>query len=220
MTIKAAFFDLDGTLIDSEMLWIDSYMEVLSSLGLELNREIAIHRVHGRSFKELYATTCLDRHDFCLSLEEMEKRMRKSFVQFRQKKNIVIDSSVKKLIELAEHCFIAIVSGSPRQDIFSALKLMKVEQYVEYVVGAEDYRKGKPDPEGYLKAMAYKNLQPQECLVFEDSKAGIRAAKAAGMQCIALTVCNHFNADLSEADKIVSDLSEINLDELTVEMIL
>ena len=215
MTIKAALFDLDGTLIDSEILWIDSYMEVLSSLGFVVNREFAISQVHGKSFKDLYNLTCSRFLNFNLSLVDMENRMRKNFIQFKRERNIIIRSSVNKLIELAKDYYIAIVSGSTRADIFTAIDLMKINEHVEYVVGAEDCQRGKPDPEGYLKAMNYKGLQPNECLVFEDSKIGISAAKAAGMHCVALTICNHFNTDQTQADKIVSDLNQVRLEEFT-----
>ena len=211
MAIKAILFDLDGTLIDSEILWIEAYTKVLESLGLISDREWVISQVHGKSFKDLYRHTLASHPSFHLSLRETEHQMREFFLRLTEERDIVIHSSVKKLKALAKDYFIAIVSGSARKDIFAAMDLMGIKTWVDYVVGAEDCHRGKPDPEGYLKAMRYRQLRPQECLVFEDSSAGIKAAKTAGMHCVALTVCNHFNNDVRGADLIVDDLNKVNM---------
>lgn len=75
----------------------------------------------------------------------------------------------------------AIVSGSPRDSITRTLNALRVADAFETVVGAEDYKHGKPDPEPFLTAAARLGVRAEACLVFEDADAGIAAAEAAGM---------------------------------------
>jgi len=78
----------------------------------------------------------------------------------------------------------AIVSGSPRDSIRRTLTTLNLLSYFPVIVGAEDYKQGKPNPEPFLTAATRLNVEPIDCLVFEDADAGIRAAEAAGMQWI------------------------------------
>jgi len=77
---------------------------------------------------------------------------------------------------------LAIVSGSPRHSVERTLKTLQLTDKFQVLVCAEDYSKGKPDPEPFLLAAKLLNVEPAKCLVFEDADAGIAAAKAAGMQ--------------------------------------
>ena len=77
---------------------------------------------------------------------------------------------------------LAIVSGSPRASIIHTLTLLKLLDYFAVLVGAEDYKRGKPAPDPFLTAAARLSIPAQDCLVFEDADAGIAAAQAAGMQ--------------------------------------
>ena len=78
-------------------------------------------------------------------------------------------------------------------------------------ITAEQVRKGKPDPEGYLAGATRLGLSGPACLVFEDAPPGVAAAKAAGMQVIAV-LTTHDPAALSTADIQVADLSEVILE--------
>lgn len=213
MSIKAVLFDLDGTLIDSEQLWIKSYVEMLISLGIAMDYETAKFQLYGRSSKDLYEFTLGQHEHFPYNEKKMEESMRSAFVKLREKQDIIIHSSLNKLKQLSKHYYIAIVSGSPKPDIYSALTLMNIKEDIQFIVSSEDCVKGKPDPEGYLKAMTQGHFKAEECLVFEDSLAGVKAAKAAGMFCVALKTYNHFNEDLSLADQVVTDLNLVDVND-------
>jgi HAD superfamily hydrolase (TIGR01509 family) len=77
---------------------------------------------------------------------------------------------------------LAIVSGSPRDTIEKTLKALDLTDKFDVIVGAEDYSKGKPDPEPFLTAAKLLGVAPETCLVFEDADAGIASAEAAGMK--------------------------------------
>ncbi len=76
----------------------------------------------------------------------------------------------------------AIVSGSPRTSIVDTLTRLGLLDLFPVLVGAEDYARGKPDPEPFLTAASRLGVAPADCLVFEDAEAGIASARAAGMQ--------------------------------------
>ena len=76
---------------------------------------------------------------------------------------------------------LAIVSGSPRHTVELTLATLHLRDCFDVVICAEDYTRGKPDPEPFLKAASELKVDPAACLVFEDADAGIAAAKAAGM---------------------------------------
>jgi sugar-phosphatase len=76
------------------------------------------------------------------------------------------------------------------------------------IVAGGDVRAGKPDPEGYRRASDELAVPPSRCVVFEDSPAGLAAARSAGMYCVAVAT-THPRSELGEADRIVSDLTEV-----------
>jgi sugar-phosphatase len=87
---------------------------------------------------------------------------------------------------------------------------MELDGHVNFVTGADDYANSKPAPDGYLHAASMLGVDPAECLVFEDSIAGIRSARAAGMQVIAVT----FRSNVSAGELQLADDAITNFDEL------
>ncbi len=88
---------------------------------------------------------------------------------------------------------------------------MGIEEHVTYYAGADDYGEPKPAPDGFVKAAEALQIRPQNCLVFEDSIAGIRAAKTAGMRVVAVTFRSNDVSQATElADLAVTDFSELD----------
>jgi len=105
---------------------------------------------------------------------------------------------------------VAIVSGSTRRQVAAAIELMAIEDHLQFYLGSEDYPYGKPDPSCFLLAARRLGVAPDRCLVFEDSTAGVRAAKAAGMRCIALYRPGHHAQNLTGADEVLTDLADFD----------
>ena len=89
---------------------------------------------------------------------------------------------------------------------------MGVEDVVRLFLGTEDYAEGKPDPACFLLAARMLAVPPESCLVFEDSAAGVIAAKAATMTCVALQRPGRPAQDVSLADEVLSDLADFRLE--------
>ena len=105
-----------------------------------------------------------------------------------------------------------IVSGNGRRDVAEAVAYLGIEKYIRFFLGCEDYSPGKPDPSGFLLAASRVDVSPRQCLVFEDSGVGVQAAKKAGMACVALWRRKAPARELSEADEVLEDLAQFDLD--------
>lgn len=142
----------------------------------------------------------------------IEEEMRQEFLQLRSRLDVRIHSSIALLRRLAADYPVAIVSGSPRHDIRHALEQEGLADCVRFYLGAEDYPRGKPDPAPYTTAAERLGVHAADCLVFEDSSAGVCSAKAAGMTVVALQRDEAPDQDLSEADEVLTDLADFDLD--------
>jgi len=126
--------------------------------------------------------------------------------------DVRIKSSIELLKKLSRDYSVCIVSGSARKDVEDGIALMGIDSHLQFYLTNEDYSVGKPDPACYLLAADKLQLSPEHCLVFEDSAAGIAAAKDAGMYCIALQRKGAPQQDTSGADEVLDNLADFNLE--------
>lgn len=110
----------------------------------------------------------------------------------------------------------AIGSSAPRGNLELILKLTGIGKYMQAMVGMEDTQRGKPDPQVFLIGAEKLKIQPQNSVVVEDAIAGVQAAKAGGMKCIAVSFVGHHSEEKLKsagADRIVKTLSELDGDD-------
>ena len=119
---------------------------------------------------------------------------------------------VKKAAALAP-C--AIVSGSPRHDVVAAARTCGIDGLVSLYLGAGDYAEGKPSPCSYLRAAELLGVEPERCVVVEDSTVGVAAGAAAGMKVIALDRRSDVPQDFTPATWRFADLSQISPEDLS-----
>jgi beta-phosphoglucomutase len=116
----------------------------------------------------------------------------------------------------------AIGSSAPAENLALLLELTGTRRYFGAVVTGDDVRRGKPDPEVFLTAAEKMGVDPLRCVVFEDAVAGVEAARAGGMRCIAVTFVGHHSADkLREAgaDLVVGSLDEVTVEQVSAMMV-
>ena len=205
--IKAAIFDLDGTLVDSEVLWVSAAEGYLADLGHSISHEEALGIIYGRSWLAIYDDIITRFPEIDVSIDEMEEALRAYMLDLQDGRDIIISGSVKLLKRLAREMPVCIVSGSSVNDVVRFVEMLDVASDLEFVLGAEDYSAGKPDPAGFLLAAEKLNVDPRDCVVFEDSEAGVTAAKAAGMRAVALVRQGCPRQNVAAADLIVDDLA-------------
>ncbi len=213
--IKAFVFDLDGTLIDSEVVWVDSLQQLLKSRGYNIAYDQALDIVYGKAWAAVHAGVNERFEGLYPDIKQMEKDMHEVFNSLCGSRDILIHTSVDLLHRLARDYPVAIVTGAPRSELEEGLQRMAIGQSLAFTMSNEDYNPGKPDPTCFRLAAKKLNLAPHHCLVFEDSTAGIEAAKRAGMACVALQRPGRPPQDVSSADEILDDLAKFDIPKWT-----
>ena len=216
MKPAAFFFDLDGTLVDTETPWTLAIAAFLADRGVSAPVAELAPLVCGRSWYDIHAQ--LHRRYGALPPADPAtdaKALRPYYDRVvTDPKSVVIPSSVAFLRKVASFAPVAIVSGSPRADVWDLARTCDVAFQLQFVLGTEDYTRGKPAPDCFLKAASMLEVDASECVVVEDSTAGVRAGRAAGMQVLALNRNRLVPQDFTGATWLVGDLSEIDVNEV------
>ncbi|WP_019616937.1 HAD-IA family hydrolase [Psychromonas ossibalaenae] len=190
---KNFIFDVDATLVDTEVV-IENIWKIWSeAAGVEFS-EIQRH-IHGRKIGE---TLSLVNASFAnIEQEELVKKIASQ----QMTKATPIPGALDFIEQLVFDSW-AIATSGPLEVARTSLT---ASGFVlpEVMVCAEDVERGKPDPMPFLLAAERLGVQPNECVVFEDSPAGVKSAKEAGCFTIAL-LTTHTESDLKDADLIVS----------------
>ncbi len=208
MAIRAMIFDLDGTLVQTERLKALSYakaaLELCPNQLTEASVVAAFGEVVGRSRREV-AKSLIDRFDLEAAAGERMVEFGVSapwqaFVQVRlgHYEAMLADPQVlrenqwqhnRALLEGARRadCKVALATMSVCSQTQRVLEILELTEAFDFVASRDDVEHGKPDPEIYELVAAELRVDPRSCLVIEDSPAGVEAAVAAGMWCIAVT---------------------------------
>lgn len=181
----AVIFDLDGTLVDSMWIWEQIDKDFLKERGHELPEDLQ-KDIEGSSFSETahYFKTRFNLVEDVETIKNIWIEMSKTFYadQIKLKKGIqeLLDLLKEKGIKMG------IATSNSRTLAEEVLRRNNIEDYFEVLVTSCDVKKGKPEPDVFLKAAEMMDVLPENCLVFEDTHAGVLAGKSAGMDVIAI----------------------------------
>jgi beta-phosphoglucomutase-like phosphatase (HAD superfamily) len=182
---------------------------------VNLSPAAATELVLGRSWPDIFAEIRRRYPHAYATREEMEAITVPLYHEYGSRRDIRIHSSIELLRRLAATGPTVIVSGSTRNRIAESIELMEIGDLVPFFIGSEDYPRGKPAPDCFLLAAARLGVPANRCLVFEDSPAGVAAAKAAGMVCVALH--RQSTQPPAGADLILGDLADFTFARLSAE---
>ena len=199
-------WDNDGVLVDTEQWYFAATREALAELGVDLPMDIYQQiMIQGRSSWELalQAGVHPDR------VQHGQERRDALYQAHLRTENLRIEGVLEVLAELAQHYQMAIVTTCKRRDFELIHRNPDLLQFMQFVLVREDYMESKPHPEPYLTALQKFSAAPQQALVIEDSERGLRAARAAGIDCA--VVDYHFTRshDFSAAQYRLHKLAQL-----------
>lgn len=185
-TLEAAIFDMDGVLIDSEPLWRDVEAEVFSRVGVHLTPGM-LRRTMGMRIGEV-VDHWFERHPWeGVGRPEVADRIIDGVADAIRDRGILMDGAREAVAFFEDHGLrLALASSSSPRLIEAALEATELVGRFEAVRSAEADEHGKPHPAVFLGAAAALGVDPARCVAIEDSPAGVRSAKAAGMVCVAV----------------------------------
>lgn len=191
--IKAAIFDMDGLLIDSEPIWTEAATQVMQKVNFELTHALKLQTT-GLSIKLFL--------EFCYKIQPWytptSQELEKEILEYAHKNILTHAVAMPGAIELvkklkAQGLKLAVASASHMELIEGVLERLNITEYFDIWHSGELEEFTKPHPAVYLTTAAKLGVKPEECIAFEDSFAGLRSAHAAGMITISVPALEVFN---------------------------
>lgn len=199
-------FDHDGVLVDTEPWYYEATRLHIARLGVALKlpeylADMALGRASWERARALGAT------DAEISAGREARNL--DYQRFLREQDIEIPGVLDALAVLGEQFAMAIVTTARREDFELIHQDRDIVQHMDFVLASGDYPRAKPAPDPYLAALDRYSAEPAEAIVVEDSERGLRAAVAAGIDCV--VVENEFvrGQDFSTASHRISSLAEL-----------
>jgi beta-phosphoglucomutase family hydrolase len=207
---RALIFDMDGVLVDSEPLHLRSYQTVLSDYGIKYT-EADNQEFLGRKDYDC-AAALIARFQLPVSAAQILSRKEEVLAELFQQ-TTEARPGVKRILAIASQLGLrlAVASMATSRAINIVVENLGIKQYFQTLTSGEEVQNGKPAPDIFQLAAKRLGISANNCLVIEDTINGIRAAKSAGMQCVAIPCQATQYQDHSEADLRLTSLNELNI---------
>ena len=207
--IRACIFDMDGVLIDTEPVWRRVEREVFARVGIELSDE-QLTETWGMRITEVVEHWYRSRQWNGVRPQAVAAAIVREMVIHVRDQGLAMPGAVEAVTAVRDAGLrVAIASSSSRALIDAVIATLGIGDRIDVACSADDERLGKPDSAVFRSAARALDVLPEECMVFEDSPIGVRAAKAAGCYCVALNGAQPQAADLTAADRTIGSLLEV-----------
>jgi beta-phosphoglucomutase len=212
MTTPAIIWDVDGTLVDTAEQHFRAWGRLAAEIGKPFTRADFAATFGMRNPEIIRKLFFPDADDArCAELGQQKEDLYRASV--REEGTRLLPGVAKLLDAFAAAGWPqAVGSSAPPGNLELLLGLTDTQRYFAAVVTGDDVRRGKPDPEVFLTAALKLRVEPSRCVVFEDAVAGVEAAKAGGMGCVAVTFVGHHPTEklrAAGADLVVESLEEV-----------
>ncbi len=209
---KAVIWDMDGVIADTAPYHFRAWQGVFRQRGVSFT-ENDFRRNFGQRNDTIIRNT-LGNDLLASEIDAIATEKEESFRQGVKYHVKSLPGAIELLKSLGEHGFSqALGSSAPIENILLVTQELGIEGFFQVIVSGRGVKEGKPSPQGFLLAAEKLGAKPQNCVVIEDSIAGVTAAKRGGMCCLAVTNTNP-RAELAEADLVVDTLEEVTINDL------
>lgn len=211
MEIKAVLFDMDGLMVDTESLSTEAFINSAKAQGYNMTKEETL-KVLGFTKANIYQFWI----DYFQGTNVDGKKLVDDHYEYIENVSYTVGPEKMPYVEellkyLRENNYkIAVASSSDTADIKNNLEKTKLEKYIDEIASGAEVENGKPAPDVFLLAAKRLGVDPKDCLILEDSKAGIKAGKASGA--MVFMVPDMFTVDKEcedTADRILTNLGEV-----------
>jgi beta-phosphoglucomutase len=207
--IQAVIWDLDGVIIDSADEHRRAWQRLAREEGIVMT-DADFWATFGKRNDDIFATLWGNLPPE--RVKELSDRKEKYFRELISESAAPLPGAIELMRGLHDVGFAqALASSTPVENINLIAEVLGLKRYLSILVSGETVARGKPAPDIFLKAAAELHMDPTVCLVIEDAVAGVEAAHAAGMRCIAVAG-NRDLPDLRKADLMVKDLTEVDVE--------
>ena len=211
MEIKAVLFDMDGLMVDTESLSTEAFINSAKAQGYNMTKEETL-KVLGFTKANIYQFWI----DYFQGTNVDGKKLVDDHYEYIENVLYTVGPEKMPYVEellkyLRENNYkIAVASSSDTADIKNNLEKTKLEKYIDEIASGAEVENGKPAPDVFLLAAERLDVDPKDCLILEDSKAGVKAGKASGA--MVFIVPDMFTVDKEcedTADRILTNLGEV-----------
>lgn len=207
--MKALIFDMDGVILNSEPINTKVCVNILKKNGINVNSEYfdkylgIANPIMWEDIKKEY--------EINKSVNEIIEIQEKATFEIMKNGDILESPNLKEFLSMLKNNNIpcAIASSSPQELINIIVDKLEIKEYLQFWISAENFNTSKPDPKIFIETAKRLGIEPKDIIVIEDSENGIKAAKRAGMKCIAYSKHHIGTPNMSEADYVINDFSEI-----------
>jgi beta-phosphoglucomutase family hydrolase len=204
---QAVIFDMDGVLTDSEPLYHQGLNEVLREFGLEMTEE-EHNELLGATVEATW-DAIFEKHSPPKSYEECVARYDRAMVRLLSLPREPLPGVRETLAELRRRRIpLALASSSWPNWVAALLRSTGLEGFFDITVSSTAVKNGKPAPDIFLYTAERLGVQPEQCIVIEDSRSGVKAGKAAGMYVIQMRAASTALPPLLEADLVLDSLED------------
>jgi len=209
--MQAFIFDMDGVIVDTELVHMRAEMDTAEAFGIKLTHEELIP-YQGSSDEQLFGDI-IKKRQLDIALEKICAYKKDLFNRTMREQGATPIEGILDLINEAARSELktAIASSSTPDFIDFVVDDLKIRAKFDVLVSGALLAESKPNPEIYLLTAKKLGVNPKDCVVLEDTNNGARAAKAAGMYCIGFRSPHSGVQDFSMVDEIVDSIADIDL---------
>lgn len=205
MTFKAAFFDMDGLFLDSEPQWHQAQQELCARYGYEWNDDDQVICIGGPLSRVGDYISRICAHD--LTGVQVADELITMMLHKLSTDIIFMPGAIDAVNRVREIMPVALVSASPRSLMNAALSNLPLD-FFAFTISADDVARTKPFPDPYLEAAERMQVDPHDCVVFEDSPTGISSADQAG--CAVVAIPHYVDVIETRSIKVAKSLHKVN----------